>query len=106
MVSVETVADEDLKDTLLTILSDKPSRMILDTILDVPKSILEISNDTQVPLRTVYRKIQFLHDSRMLKISGTITDNGKKYFLYKSKIHSIITTYHKKILTVKITKNQ
>ena len=92
----ESVTDDKLKQVLLDVLSDEPSRKILDAIIDMPKSILEISNDTQVPIRTVYRKIQSLHDSKLLKISGTITDSGKKYFLYKSKIHSINVSYETK----------
>lgn len=101
----QTITDDSLKQTLLVALSDDSSRKILDAIIDVPKSILEISNDTQVPMRTVYRKIQSLHDSKLLKISGTITDSGKKYFLYKSKIHSITVSYQKNSLTVSMIKN-
>ena len=100
----ESVTDDKLKQVLLDVLSDEPSRKILDTIIDTPKSILEISNDTQVPIRTVYRKIQSLHDSKLLKISGTITDSGKKYFLYKSKIHSITVSYEQSDLSVNMIK--
>ena len=101
----QSITDDSLKQTLLSALSDDSSRNILDAIIDVPKSILEISNDTQVPMRTVYRKIQLLHDSKLLKISGTITDSGKKYFLYKSKIHSITVSYQKNNLIVNMIKN-
>ena len=101
----QTVTDEKLKQVLLEVLADSSSRMILDVIIDVPKSMLEISKETQVPLRTVYRKVQLMHDSKLLKISGAITESGKKHFLYKSMIHSIITSYHSRILTVDITKN-
>jgi len=99
------IVDDSLKQNLLAALSDDSSRKILDAIIDVPKSILEISNDTQVPMRTVYRKIQSFHDSNLLKISGTITDSGKKYFLYKSRIHSITVSYQKNNLTVNMIKN-
>ena len=101
----QTILDGDLKQILLTVLSDDASRKILDAIIDVPKSILEISVTTQVPIRTVYRKIQTLHDSQLLKISGTITDGGKKFFLYKSKINSITVSYQKNNLIVNMIKN-
>ena len=101
----QTILDGDLKQILLTVLSDDASRKILDAIIDVPKSILEISVDTKVPIRTVYRKIQTLHDSQLLKISGTITDGGKKFFLYKSKINSITVSYQKNNLIVNMIKN-
>jgi len=101
----ENITNENLKQDLLNILSDEHSRKILDAIIDVPKSILEISNDTKVPMRTVYRKVQSFHDSQLLKISGNITDSGKKYFLYKSKIRSISAAYHQNNLVVNVIKN-
>ncbi|WP_246271073.1 ArsR family transcriptional regulator [Nitrosopumilus cobalaminigenes] len=99
------IDDEEIRQTFLNIISDNSSRMILDSIIDTAKSILEISDETQVPLRTVYRKIQLFHDSKLLKISGTVTDSGKKYFLYKSKVRSISISYHPKELIVNIIKN-
>ena len=30
-----------------------------------------------IPLSTVYRRIQQLHDSKMIRTSGVITDEGK-----------------------------
>ena len=99
------ISEDSLKQTYLAVIADESSRKIFDTITDVPKSILEISNETQVPIRTVYRKIQSFHDSNLLKISGTITDSGKKYFLYKSKIHSISASYNPNHLEVYVTLN-
>ena len=99
------IAGNDIKQSYLSAISDEYSRKILDTIIDVPKSILEISTESQIPLRTVYRKIQALQDSSLLKVSGAMTDDGKKYFLYKSKIRSVIMTYSKNTLLVKVITN-
>ena len=103
--SGEHITNDELKEIFLNVLSDNSSRRILDAIIDTPKSILEINDETQVPMRTVYRKIRSMHDCNLLKISGTITDTGKKYFLYKSKIRSISASYYQSNLIVKVIKN-
>jgi len=82
--------DEDSeKDVLLEIVSDKYCRDILECIKDKPKSTIEIFEDTCVPMSTIYRRIQTLCDSKLFVISGTISEDGKKFFLYKSKVKSI-----------------
>jgi predicted transcriptional regulator len=58
-----------------------------------PKSVMEITMETQIPMSTTYRKIQILHDNKLLKTSGTITDDGKKLFLYKSKVRGIQSVF-------------
>lgn len=99
------IRDEYQKQVYLDLVSDGYSRKIMDSIMDVPKAISEISNETKIPLRTVYRRIQTLHDSKMLKISGSMTDDGKKYFLYKSKVRSVSVRYSKQDCIVSIKNN-
>lgn len=36
-----------------------------------PKSVVEIIADTKIPISTAYRRIQTLHDSKMLNTYGT-----------------------------------
>ena len=82
--------EEDVKnEDLLSIVADKYCRFILEAIMDVPKSTIEIASEKKIPLSTVYRKIQTLHDSKLIRTSGTITDEGKRLFLYKSRIKGI-----------------
>jgi predicted transcriptional regulator len=71
------------------ILGDSYCITILKTVKEIPKSVVEIHYDTRIPISTLYRRIQILHDMNLLRISGSITDDGKKSFLYKSKIKSI-----------------
>jgi hypothetical protein len=87
--------DEDFgKDKLLEILSDRYCREILKSIIHKPKSTIEIFAETHIPISTIYRRIQTLCDSKLLTISGTISEDGKKFFLYKSKIKSINATFN------------
>ena len=61
--------------------------------MDMPKSVIEITVKTDIPMSTVYRRIKTLHDSRLLGTSGTITAEGKRLFMYKSKIRGIQSTF-------------
>ena len=101
----EKVLDSTLHQAYLVTLADVYSRTILDCILDEPQSALEISVGTQIPLRTVYRKIQNMVDDGIVKISGNITESGKKYFMYKSKIRGLHTKYSEKNLEVFVLRN-
>ena len=97
--------EEDQKNMYLECLSDESIRKILISITDIPKSVIEISNEQNIPLRTVYRKIQFLYDNKLLKISGAITESGKKFFLYKSKIKGISSNFIEDELIVRVIAN-
>jgi predicted transcriptional regulator len=50
---------------------------------------MEISSEKKIPISTVYRRLQTLYDAKLLAISGSINQDGKKYFLYKSRVKSI-----------------
>ena len=87
----EKIIDDELHQKYLITIADVYCRRILDSILDESKSAIEISIDTQIPLRTVYRRIQNMVDNKIVKISGNITENVKKIF-YVQKQNSR-TTY-------------
>ena len=98
--------EEDVKnDALLSILSDKYCRFILEAIMNVPKSVIEISSEKKIPLSTVYRRIQTLHDSKLIQTSGMITDDGKRLFLYKSKIKGIKSKFESGKMDVELILN-
>lgn len=96
---------EEMKDVLLRILADKYSRAILNATMDSPKSAIELSAECKIPISTAYRRVQELHDSKLLGISGSINDDGKKYFLYKSKVKSIMTCFNGGSLEIEIVPN-
>jgi len=86
---------EEEKQKVLEILSDSYTRTILSAMVDEPKSTLQISTETKIPLTTVYRKLHHLLEQHMVQISGQITENGKKNFLYKSKLKSFHVAFSK-----------
>ena len=99
------IQEEITKDVLLGILADKYSRAILESTMDLPKSAIELSADCKIPISTAYRRVQELHDQKLLGISGSINDDGKKYFLYKSKVKSITACFNRNSLYIEIVPN-
>ena len=86
---------------ILNTLGDLYCMTILETVQEIPKPAIEINAETRIPISTVYRRIQTLHDFGFLKVSGSISKDGKKYFLYKSKVKSIKAQFDGK-LTVEV----
>lgn len=78
---------------VLKILADQYSVKILEATKEVPKSCIEISYETNVPISTVYRRVQQLCDMSFLKVTGSISEDGKKFFMYQCKIDSIVTKF-------------
>ena len=93
------------KEVLLDIMADKYSRGILEATLDMPKSAIDLSNECGIPISTAYRRVQLLHRHKLLGISGSINQDGKKYFLYKSKIRSIMTSFNNGSIDIEIVPN-
>jgi len=83
------IEDSDRKEAILEMLSDKYSRAILTATMNVPKSAMDLAANTKIPISTIYRRLQMLHDGKLVSISGLISDEGKKLFLYKSKVRGI-----------------
>jgi|TARA_B100001105_G_scaffold242411_1_gene222566 predicted transcriptional regulator len=99
------VNDAEKKNCLLEILSDRYCRTIIESIMYKPKSVMEITMETQIPMSTTYRKIQILHDNKLLKTSGIITEDGKKLFLYKSRVRGIQSVFKDGKIEVELIPN-
>ena len=100
------IEEPERKESFLEILSDKYCRSILEAIMDTPKSAIEVSREKIIPLSTVYRRIQQLHDSKMIRTSGVITEEGKRLFLYKSKIKEVNTSFSNGKIDVEVVFNK
>ncbi len=94
------IEEDEKKQKALEIFSDNYTRAILSTVMEQPKSALQISCETKIPSTTVYRKIGSLLENNLIRISGQISENGKKNFLYKSKIKSFHITFTKDKFTI------
>ncbi len=99
------IEDGERKDAILEILADKYCRDIMETTMEKPKSAMDIAADTKIPISTVYRRLQSLHDGKLVTISGMISDEGKKFFLYRSKIRSLSASYTGNYVEVEVVPN-
>ncbi|HSB83909.1 MAG TPA: ArsR family transcriptional regulator [Nitrosarchaeum sp.] len=100
------IEETERKDSLLEVISDKYCRTIIESTMHKPKSAMEITAETGIPISTVYRRIQTLHDSKLLSTTGNISIDGKKFFLYKSKIKGIQSTFNDGQIEVEIILNK
>ena len=105
LVEGRKIEDDARKDAILEVISDKYCRAILETTMDKPKSAMEISAESKIPISTVYRRLQTLHDNKLLGITGSISDDGKKYFLYRSKIKAISSSFRGGFVEIEIIPN-
>ena len=87
------IENNETKDKILFVLSDRYCRTIIESIIDKPMSAIEITAKTKIPISTVYRRLHELEKTQLLNISGAITDDKKKFFLYKSRIKGIQTNF-------------
>lgn len=105
LLAGKSIQEAPIKQTFLEIMADKYSRAILESTLDLPKSAIDISGECGIPISTAYRRVQLLHKHKLLGISGSINQDGKKYFLYKSKVKAIMTCFKNGSLEVEIVPN-
>ena len=100
-----SVDQEEKIQSILEIMADKYSRDLLRTTREIPKSALKISQETGIPISTVYRRIQKLQDAGVVRISGEINLEGKKHFLYQSKVKAISSKVASEFINVEIIPN-
>ena len=105
LISGRKIDDDSKKDAILEVMSDKYCRVILEATMEKPKSAMELSAETKIPISTVYRRLQTLHDIKLLGISGSINDDGKKYFLYKSRVKAISTVFNGSNVEIQVVPN-
>ena len=99
-----SIDDNERKQTYLDVISDRFSIKIITNIINDPKTAVDISKETDIPISTVYRRLQLLQENKLLKITGGINNNGK-FFVYQSKIKEVEITFNKELMRVFVTPN-
>ena len=97
--------NETQKNDLLNVLADDYSRNILNRIIEIPKSGVQLSNETGIPASTVYRKLSRMADLKLMKITGIISPEGKKIFLYQSRVKSVYAKFEGGFVDMEIILN-
>ena len=87
-------------------LADAQSRVILFSIIKQGKTAMELSEEHRIPLSSVYKKISDLEDIAFVKVDKWIlSDNGKKFKIYKSRISKADVSIKKPEPTITLTPN-
>lgn len=100
-------ADEQkFKNAVLQALADEYSRTILTFIMDEPKSVIEISTECRISMSTTYRRIHDLEEAGLVQVKGSIVnEDGKRYYLYRSRIKAVRTVFGVDSLEVEVIPN-
>jgi len=100
------IRDEERKRALLRAMADEYSLKILMSLIDKADSVNKISRDNDIPIATAYRRVSELHDAGLLVVErGILTEDGKRYELYRSAIRSMQITFRTGQLEMDVTPN-
>ena len=100
------IKNEKQKAAIANALIDKYSRKILNSTMKNSKSVMDIMREQEIPMTSAYRRIKSLQDNKLIKIEKSlVTDDGKRYYLYRSTIKSVVINYIDGNLYVDITLN-
>ena len=100
------VMRDRFKHAILTALADSEMVKILESATFRPTSVNEVIRDTGISHSTTYRKIKWMLEEGLLfaeKIN--ITDDGKKFSLFRSTLRSIVTKYDQGKMSVQVEYN-
>ena len=95
----------DKQEEIVRLITDHCTRKIINSIQTESKSVIQISNELDVDLSTVYRRLQKFQRHNLLNITFQITSDGKKSFYYQSKINAVIAKYQQGKLHVRLSFN-
>jgi len=83
-----------LRLSVLVALADQEIVKILDCALVRERSVNEVIRECNIPHTTAYRKIKWLLDNGLLlSIRNEITEDGKKFTLFRSVFKSLKINY-------------
>ena len=86
----KTIEDEITANAIYKILGDKYSRRILESLIESPKSALDVSKECKISLTLSYKKLKNLKKYDLIQQSNSVIVDGRKYAIYKSKAHPIM----------------
>jgi len=86
-VTLPQLKKYDVTQKVLEMLADAESRVILFSVIKTGKTAAELSQRHKIPLSSVYKKISELEELSLIKVDKRqISDNGRKFKIYKSRI--------------------
>ena len=96
----------DVTQKVIEMLADAESRAILFSIIKKGKTATELSEKHKIPLSSVYKKVSDLQELTLIKVdSWRISDKGRKFKIYKSRISNAEISIKKPEATLVLTPN-
>ena len=96
----------DVTQKVIEMLADAESRAILFSIIRKGKTASQLSEKHKIPLSSVYKKISDLQELTLIKVdSWRISDKGRKFKIYKSRISNAEISIKKPEATLTLTPN-
>ena len=96
----------DVTQKVIEMLADAESRAILFSIIKKGKTAAELSAKHKIPLSSVYKKIADLEELTLIKIDSLrISEKGRKFKIYKSRIKNAEISIKKPEATLILTPN-
>ncbi len=99
--------EETSKDKVLQALADEYSRSILLSTIQKAKSAVELSTEKNIPISTAYRRLHELQEAGLVAVErSVITDDGKKFDLYRSTVKSVAISFDLGATEVELIPNE
>ncbi len=106
-LSLSQLKKYDVNQKVMEALADAQSRSILFSIIKQGKTAMELSEEHRIPLSSVYKKISDLEEIALVKVDRWIlSDNGKKFKIYKSRISKADVSIRKPEPVIILTPNE
>jgi predicted transcriptional regulator len=100
------IKSQRVKKAVLTALADEEMVKILDSARDQAKSVRDIITEKNIPYTNAYRKTKWLVAEKLLVIDKIIiTQEGKKFSLFRSVLSSISVNYECNEILVEAEQN-
>ncbi len=100
------IIDESKKKAIVEALFDDQSRTILYSTTDTAKPVVDIMKETNIPMTSAYRKVKDLLKVNLLRTEGSeITEDGKRFYLYRSNINEAKLIYKNGDIEINIEPN-
>ena len=101
------ITDEGKKKAIVEALFDDQSRTILYSTTDTAKPVVDIMKETNIPMTSAYRKVKDLLKVNLLRTEGSeITEDGKRFYLYRSNINEAKLIYKNGDIEINIEPNR
>ena len=96
----------DITQKVIEALADAESRAIIFSIIRKGKTATELSTTLKIPLSSVYKKLIDLENLTLIEIEKTeLSDKGKRFKIYKSRINRAEITIKKPEPTLSLSAN-